>query len=154
MEVADHRAAPTANEGRQCAIAGTLLTGNGRDCRASHAEAMIKLYLALTVSAALAAGGQVLLKLGATGQTTVLAMVNPQVLGGVTLYGIGMLIWLWALSLAQLQVVYPFTMLTLILVFVASVVIFGERPSGLIYLGWGVVGCGVAIVAYGGTSGG
>jgi drug/metabolite transporter (DMT)-like permease len=114
---------------------------------------MINLYLALTISAALAAAGQVLLKLGATGQSTAIAMVNPHVVGGLTLYGIGLLIWLWALSQLPLQVVYPFTMLTLILVFVASVVIFGERPSGLICLGWGVIGCGVAIVAYGGAQG-
>jgi drug/metabolite transporter (DMT)-like permease len=114
---------------------------------------MIKLYMALTVSAALAAAGQVLLKLGSTGQPTALAMANPKVLGGLTLYGVGMLIWLWALSQSPLQVVYPFTMITLILVFAASVVIFGERPSGLICFGWVVVGCGVAIVAYAGLQG-
>jgi drug/metabolite transporter (DMT)-like permease len=112
---------------------------------------MMKLYLALTVSAACAAAGQVLLKLGANGQSSALAMANTRVLGGLTLYGVGMLIWLWALSQLPLQVVYPFTMLTLILVFIASVVVFGERPNGLIYLGWGVVGLGIAIVAYAGA---
>jgi drug/metabolite transporter (DMT)-like permease len=110
----------------------------------------MNLYLALTLSAALAAAGQVMLKLGAQGQASALAMVNPQVIGGLTLYGLGMLLWLWALAQLPLQVVYPFTMLTLILVFIASIVIFGERPSGLICLGWAVVGLGVAIVAYAG----
>jgi drug/metabolite transporter (DMT)-like permease len=112
---------------------------------------MMTLYLALTISATLAAAGQVLLKLGVNGQASALAMANPKVLGGLTLYAAGMLIWLWALSQLPLQVVYPFTMLTLILVFIASIVVFGERPSGLICLGWAVVGVGVAIVAYAGS---
>lgn len=111
----------------------------------------MKLYLALTASAALAAAGQVMLKLGAQGHSNAVAMVNPKVLGGLALYGVGMLIWLWALAQLPLQVVYPFTMLTLILVFIASIVMFGERPSGLICLGWTVVGLGVAIVAYAGA---
>jgi drug/metabolite transporter (DMT)-like permease len=101
----------------------------------------------------MAAAGQVLLKLGATGQSTALAMVNPKVLGGLTLYGIGVMIWLWALSQLPLQVVYPFTMLTLILVFIASIVVFGERPSLLLCLGWAVVGCGLVIVALAGARG-
>ena len=111
----------------------------------------MKLYLALTVSAALAATGQVMLKLGVQGQPNAAAMVNPKVLSGLVLYGVGMLIWLWALAQLPLQVVYPFTMLTLILVFMASIIIFNERPSALICLGWAVVGLGVAIVAYAGT---
>ena len=113
----------------------------------------MNLYLALTISAGLAAAGQVLLKLGVQGHAHALAMVNLRVVGGLALYGLGMLLWLWALAQLPLQVVYPFTMLTLILVFIASILIFGERPSGLICLGWAIVGLGVAVVAYGGTRG-
>ena len=113
----------------------------------------MNLYLALTISAGLAAAGQVMLKLGVQGHASALGMVNLQVVGGLTLYGVGMLIWLWVLAQLPLQVVYPFTMLTMILVFIASILIFGERPSGLICLGWGIVGLGVAIVTYAGTRG-
>jgi drug/metabolite transporter (DMT)-like permease len=109
------------------------------------------LYLALTLSACLAAAGQVLLKLGANGQSDALGMLNLRVFGGLALYGFGVLIWLWALSQLPLQVVYPFSLLTLILVFIASIAFFGERPSGLLCLGWAVVGLGIMIVAYAGA---
>jgi drug/metabolite transporter (DMT)-like permease len=82
------------------------------------------LYLALTLSAILAAAGQVLLKLGAQGQVHALGVVNVKVFGGLCLYAIGMVMWLWALSRVPLQVVYPFTMLTLVIVFIASIIVW------------------------------
>jgi drug/metabolite transporter (DMT)-like permease len=105
------------------------------------------IYLALTLGAAMAAIGQVLLKLGADGQTTLLGLINIRVFGGLALYGFSVVAWLIALTRLPLHVVYPFTMLTLVLVFLASIVFLGERPNVLVMAGWGVVGVGVAIVA-------
>lgn len=106
------------------------------------------IYLALVVGATMAAAGQFLLKLGAGGQSDLVGLVNGRVIGGLALYSFSVITWLIALTRLPLHVVYPFTMLTLILVFVGSIVFLGERPSLLVMGGWGVVGVGVAIVAY------
>jgi drug/metabolite transporter (DMT)-like permease len=107
------------------------------------------LYLALCAGALLAAAGQVMLKLGADGRLDALEFVNRHVIAGLAFYGLGMILWLLALARLPLHVVYPFTMLTLGLVFTASIVLFGERPSPLVIAGWCVVSLGVAIVAWG-----
>lgn len=105
------------------------------------------LYLALVVSAALAAAGQIMLKTGASGRSDMIAFVNPHVAAGLLLYAIGVAIWLKALSQLPLHVVYPFTMLTLGLVFAGSIVFLGERPGTAAIAGWIVIAIGVGIVA-------
>jgi drug/metabolite transporter (DMT)-like permease len=105
----------------------------------------------LTFSAAMAAIGQVLLKLGADGQLGLMGLINPRVIGGLALYGFNVIIWLVALARLPLHVVYPFTVLTLVLVFAASVILLGERPSPLVIGGWTVVVVGIGIVAYAST---
>ncbi|MDN7907546.1 hypothetical protein QZM18_26010 [Burkholderia diffusa] len=44
------------------------------------------------------------------------------------------MLWIFALSKAGLTVVYPFTALMFVLVFLAGIVFFGERVS---YTQWG-----------------
>ena len=109
----------------------------------------LTLYLALTAGSFLAAGGQVLLKLGAQGRPSPLDFINGFVIGGLCLHGIGMMLWLLAFSRLPLHVVYPFTLLALGLVFAASLVIFGERPGPVVIAGWCLIGLGVAVVAVG-----
>ena len=109
----------------------------------------LALYLALTAGALLAASGQVLLKIGADGRPSLLDFVNGYVVGGLGLYGVGMVLWLVALARLPLHVVYPFTLLTLGLVFAASLIFFGERPSPIVLAGWAIIGLGVAVVAVG-----
>jgi drug/metabolite transporter (DMT)-like permease len=97
---------------------------------------------ALVGSAVCAAAGQLLFAAGARGRTAVLAFVNPWIFAGLGLYGVATLFWIYGLSRAQLWQVYPFTVLTFILIYAAGIVLFGERPSvpGL---------CGVALVLAG-----
>jgi multidrug transporter EmrE-like cation transporter len=106
------------------------------------------IYLALMVGAMAAAAGQVLLKLGADGQSAVLGLLNARVISGLALYTFSSVTWIVALTRLPLHVVYPFTILTLALVFAGSIVFLGERPSVLVMSGWGVVCVGVAIVAF------
>jgi undecaprenyl phosphate-alpha-L-ara4N flippase subunit ArnE len=110
------------------------------------------LVLALTCSAALAALGQIFLKLGASGSGSLLALVNPWVGFGLCAYAAGVLIWLYALGRAPLYVVYPFTLLTFVLVGVASVVLFDERPSVVAMAGWATIVLGLALVYVGGSA--
>jgi drug/metabolite transporter (DMT)-like permease len=109
------------------------------------------IYLAVALSAAMAAAGQVLLKLGATGVAGV-GLVNARVIGGLAIYGVALLIWLYALSKLPLYVVYPFTLITSFLVLVGAMAILGERPSATAIAGWAVVGIGIGLVAWGSTS--
>jgi drug/metabolite transporter (DMT)-like permease len=113
----------------------------------------LTLYLALTAGSFLAAGGQVLLKLGAQGRPSPIDFINPFVIGGLGLYGIGMVLWMIAFARLPMFVVYPFTLLTLGLVFAASLVVLGERPSMIVLAGWAIIGLGVAVVAVGAAGG-
>jgi drug/metabolite transporter (DMT)-like permease len=96
----------------------------------------------LVGSAFCAAAGQLLFAAGARGRTALLSFVNPWIVAGLGLYGVATLFWIYGLSRAQLWQVYPFTVLTFILIYLAGIILFGERPSvpGL---------CGVALVLAG-----
>lgn len=101
---------------------------------------------ALLISACCAAFGQVLLKLGAQGRSGALGLVNREVLLGLGLYGVGMALWLFALTRLPLNAVYPFTTLTLVLVGVLGVLVLGERPTLLAMSGWAIIIAGVGVV--------
>lgn len=85
-------------------------------------------YALLLVSACCAAAGQVLFKLGAANRRTLVELVNPQVATGGLLYIVGAGLWVYALTRLPLSVAYPFTVLTFVLVYLASVFLLGERP--------------------------
>jgi drug/metabolite transporter (DMT)-like permease len=104
------------------------------------------LYFAVVLGALLAAAGQICLKSGATGQTSAVGLMNLSVLGGVACLGLGQLLWLVAMTKLPLHVVYPFTLLTLGVVFFASIAWLGERPSPMSIVGWAVIAAGVALV--------
>ncbi len=105
------------------------------------------LALALVAASVLAAAGQVLLKLGSSGRLDLVSLVNPKVAAGLALYAAGVVLWLIALARLPLSVVYPFTIVTLGLVFAASVVLLGERPGALTIAGWCSVALGLAFIA-------
>lgn len=101
---------------------------------------------ALVASSCCAALGQILLKLGAQGRDSVEAMINPLVAGGLTLYALGMALWLFALSRLPLFVVYPFTVLTLALVGALGVFVLGERPNAVVMGGWALAAAGMGLI--------
>jgi undecaprenyl phosphate-alpha-L-ara4N flippase subunit ArnE len=104
---------------------------------------------ALLGSGILAATGQVLLKIGSDGRIRVIEFLNIAIVAGLACYAAGVVLWLYALSLAPLHLVYPFTMLTFVLVAVASVFILGERPSSVSMIGWFVTLIGIVLVCLG-----
>ena len=83
----------------------------------------------LLASTLFAATGQVLFKLGSAGLTSIDKALNPAILGGLALYAISTVLWIAGLSRISLASAYPFTALTFLLVTLAAIVLFNERPG-------------------------
>jgi small multidrug resistance pump len=105
-------------------------------------------YAVLLIAAVCAAAGQVFFKLGAANRTSLLTFLNPQIASGGILYFLGAVLWIWALSKVPLTVAYPFTILTFVLVYLASVLILGERPTPAALAGVGLVLAGLTVILW------
>jgi drug/metabolite transporter (DMT)-like permease len=105
--------------------------------------------IALFASAAMAASAQLLLKIGAAGRVRPLDFINMPICGGLVCLAGAAVIWIYALSIAPLYVVYPFTLLTFVLVGFASILILGEQPSALALGGWIVTLVGIGLISLG-----
>jgi small multidrug resistance pump len=105
-------------------------------------------YAVLLIAAICAAAGQVFFKLGAANRTTLLAFFNPQIAGGGVLYFLGAVLWIWALSKVPLTVAYPFTILTFVLVYLASIIVLGERPTAAALFGVALVLAGLTVILW------
>src|SRR5262245_51889401 len=92
-------------------------------------------YLFVLLGCLLGAGGQVLLKLGAAGAVQPLDYLNGRLALGFLLYGAGAIFWVVALSRLPLSRVYPFTILTFVLVYFCSVILLGERMTTQVLFG-------------------
>jgi drug/metabolite transporter (DMT)-like permease len=91
--------------------------------------------LLMLLAASLAAAcGQLLLKVGAQGRVHALEFLNAPVAFGLLLYLCGTILWIYVLSKEKLVVVYAFTALTFVLVYLGAVLTLGEsltlRASG------------------------
>ena len=107
----------------------------------------------------LAAIGQVLLRSGMRSGAgdhpgaralVVHAVTSPSVLGGLAIFALSAVVWLWALSRVPLSLAYPFNGLGLIAIVVASGVLLGEDVRPLTWVGVVLVAAGVALVAVSG----
>jgi len=96
----------------------------------------MNIFIVILAGVTLAAIGQVSWKMGMNqaGQLTALnfatlstVLLNPYVLLGFVLYGLGTIFWLIALSKKDLSFVYPFISLTYILVLVLSSLVLKEN---------------------------
>ena len=105
------------------------------------------LVFALLAGVLLAAVGQVLFKIGATGHSALADFVNPAIIGGLFCYGLGTAFWILALSKAPLTVVYPFTALTFVLVYAAGVLFLGETASLRSLIGIALILAGLFLVS-------
>ena len=103
----------------------------------------------LTVSAACAAFGQILFKMGATNATSLFDVINLKIAAGLFFYALGMMLWLVGLSKAPLSLVYPFTFLTFIGVGLAGIYIFDESPTPITLIGWATIIIGLTVVQIG-----
>ncbi|HET9692981.1 MAG TPA: EamA family transporter [Steroidobacteraceae bacterium] len=97
-------------------------------------------------SCGLAALGQVFLKSGAAGALAPADYLNGRLLLGLLLYGLSTVCWIVALSRSPLSKVYPFTILTFLLVYVLSAVWLGERLGLQTALGAGLVLTGLLVI--------
>jgi multidrug transporter EmrE-like cation transporter len=104
------------------------------------------IHLLLLISSLTAATGQILLKQGATGRTDVLSFANGWVAGGLLFYGVGTAIWVFALSKAPLSLVYPYTAITFVLVFLSGAALFGETIGPRAVIGAGLVLTGIVLI--------
>lgn len=95
----------------------------------------------------LAALGQVLFKVGATGRSALIEFLNPAIATGLLCYGLGTGLWIVALSKAPLTIVYPFTALTFVLVYAAGVMFFGEPTSARSLSGIALILAGLFLVS-------
>ena len=105
-------------------------------------------YMCLLVATFLAAGGQILFKMGVSGRTALMDYVNLPLAAGLASYGVGTILWLFALSRLPLKVVYPFTALTFVLVYAGAVWILGEKLSMRGVFGIGLVMVGLSMVIF------
>lgn len=94
-----------------------------------------------------ASTGTVLLKMGATGRTTLLSFVNTWIVLGLALYGLGAIFWIYGMSKQSLVSVYPFTVLTFVIVYGAGILLFGETPSRSGIVGVACILLGLYLVA-------
>lgn len=83
----------------------------------------------LVVATILAAAGQILFKFGATGRRDWSEFLNVPLVSGLICYGIGTILWIFALSKLPLKTVFPYTALTFVLVYVGAIFLVGERIS-------------------------
>lgn len=102
----------------------------------------------LILAAVLAAGGQVLFKLGAGTEVSPAALVNPTIATGLACYAVGTLLWLLALSRTTLMVAYPFTALTFVLVYGAAILVLHERLTVAGAVGSGLVWAGLIVLLW------
>lgn len=103
-------------------------------------------YLYLVIASVCAAVGQVLFKVGAMGREHWQDYLNVPLMVGLASYGAGTLLWILALSKVPLKVVYPFTVLTFVLVYAGAALVLGERLSVRGIVGMIVVLAGLAII--------
>jgi len=108
----------------------------------------VALFFVLALSSCLAALGQLFLKLGADQMARSSVWLNLQMIIGLGFYIAGLILWMYGLSRAPLYVVYPFALLTFVLVGLFAIIVLGERPAQIVILGWAIISVGVALVYY------
>ena len=96
--------------------------------------------LGLTIAASNPAAG-IVLRIGHY-------LTQPWVLAGLSIYGAGTLLWIYAVSRRHISFLYPLTALTYALVAVGGRFFFGEAISTGRWAGIGVVVLGVALLQF------
>jgi len=103
----------------------------------------------LLCAAVFAAVGQVLFKLGAEGASRFADFINLRIVAGLAAYGISTILWIFALAKLPLTRVYPFTVLTFLLVYAASFAILGEPLRAPVIIGAALVLGGLVVITVG-----
>lgn len=118
-------------------------------------QTLALILLAVTLSAV----AQILFKLGLAsaapigavppGQNPglIAALLTPGVLVGLTLYGVGTLVWLTALSRVEVSQAYPFVGLGFVLTAIFGYLLFGDQISIQRVAGILMVIAGIVVIA-------
>ncbi len=101
------------------------------------------------------AGGQILFKLASpslAGTGPIIARMlgllqNGYFLAALVAYLLLAVLWVWILSFTPLSRAYPFVALALVMTPLLSGVIFAEPLSPRLFLGMGIILCGLYLVA-------
>ena len=101
----------------------------------------------LIISSVSAAVGQLLLKKGADGRSELLEFVNGPLIIGLVFYAIGVIIWIYVLSLEKLVNVYAFTALTFVLVYLGGAFLLHEQISRPAIAGIVLILAGLYLIA-------
>ncbi len=108
---------------------------------------MVRIYLFLLAGTLFAALGQVLFKLGATGRDSLASFINIWIISGLVSYTLSTILWIYSLSKARLTLVYPFTALTFVLVYLVGIFVLKEPTSVRALLGVGLVLWGLFLIS-------
>lgn len=85
-------------------------------------------YLLILIAVTLAAGGQILLKKGAVADASVLVLLKSRFIWlGLFCYFFSAICWIISLTRLKLSLVYPFTLLTYVLVMAGAYFLLGEK---------------------------
>jgi multidrug transporter EmrE-like cation transporter len=111
-------------------------------------------FVFIAISTLFGVSGQLLLKrgmnhIGRAGGTSFLKQVllSPWVMGGLVVYGLGVIFWLMALSRFELSYVYPFASLSYIGIILGSYFLFKERITLMRLVGIVVIIAGVLLTS-------
>jgi uncharacterized membrane protein len=74
-------------------------------------------------------------------------LTSPIVWGGLILFGLSAIVWLFALSRASLSFAYPFAALSYVLIVVFSILVLHETVPALRWLGVAFIVTGIILVA-------
>jgi multidrug transporter EmrE-like cation transporter len=74
-------------------------------------------------------------------------LTSPIVWGGLILFGLSAVVWLFALSRASLSFAYPFAALSYVLIVVFSILVLHETVPALRWLGVAFIVTGIILVA-------
>ena len=120
----------------------------------------MKLFLLIVFSVGLSSVAQILLKIGMTSKSDHVdstiagwarvimnALMNPSVITGLMLYGLGTILWLAVLSRLDVTQAYPFVGLGFIITMILGYLILGESVGYQRILGTLLITSGIILVA-------
>jgi multidrug transporter EmrE-like cation transporter len=67
----------------------------------------------------------------------------------LAIYGVATLLWIWLLSRIPLAQAYPWTALSVVVVPMLSIMLFGEMVRPLFWVGVALIAAGIVITQYG-----
>lgn len=112
------------------------------------------MYLLLLLNIIFLVTGQTLWKIGLSGMDVeftvygvIKMIINPYILGGLSIYSVATVIWFYILSKAELSVVYPLQSLCYVAAAVVALLIFKENIPLTRWLGIGLIVLGACLVS-------